>query len=359
MKKLTIAFKSPTSNREYPIFTGIGLIQNIATLIDFSKYSKLFIITDETIAPLFLEKLQNALLSKAEVVILPSGESAKDIAYLTKIWQAMITAKLDRKSLVINLGGGVIGDIGGFAASTYMRGIAFINIPTTLLAQVDESVGGKTMIDFHGIKNIVGTFYQPSAVIIDIETLQSLSKRQMLSGFSEIIKHGLIKDENYFNLVTSKKPMDFSQTELIDIIEKSNEIKSEIVQSDENENGLRKIVNFGHNVGHAIEALSIETDKPLLHGEAVSIGMIVESRIAEQMGLLQKSDTETIKKSLYATGLPTEIPHYKTEDIIEKMKLDKKNIDDKMIFTLLKKIGEGIINQTIPEEIIIRSLSLT
>ncbi|HSX08977.1 MAG TPA: 3-dehydroquinate synthase [Candidatus Saccharimonadales bacterium] len=352
MKKLTISFTPPASNREYPIFTGTGLISDIAKLVDLSAYSKVIIITDEIVAPHYLEKLQNALQSHAEVVMLPPGESAKDITYLSKIWQGMIDAKLDRKSLVINLGGGVIGDIGGFAASTYMRGIAFINIPTTLLAQVDESVGGKTMIDFYGIKNIVGTFYQPSAVIIDVETLQSLPKRQILSGFAEIIKHGIIRDEDYFQLVTSKKPMDFSKTELIDIIERSNEIKSEIVQNDENENGLRKIVNFGHSIGHAIEALSLGTDKPLLHGEAVSIGMVIESNIAVKVGLLPKSDAEVIKQSLHDVELPVEIPDFKTEDIIEKMKLDKKNLDGKMIFTLLKKIGEGVINQTVTEETI-------
>src|SRR6266702_593207 len=194
MRKLIVSFTSPVPNREYPIFTGTGLIEKIASFIDFSTYSKPFIITDETVALLFLDKLQKNLPSEADVIILPAGESAKDIQYLTKIWKKMIDAKLDRKSLVINLGGGVIGDIGGFAASTYMRGIDFINIPTTLLAQVDESVGGKTMIDFNGIKNIVGTFYQPSAVIIDVETLKSLPQRQVLSGFAEIIKHGLIKD---------------------------------------------------------------------------------------------------------------------------------------------------------------------
>src|SRR6266568_2400153 len=352
MKKLTVSFNSPISNRAYPIFTGTGLIEKITTLIDFSKYSKLFIVTDQTVAPLFLEKLGGNLPSKAASIVLPPGESAKDIKYLTKIWKAMIDAKLDRKSLVLNLGGGVIGDIGGFAASTYMRGIAFINIPTTLLAQVDESVGGKTMIDFDGIKNIVGTFYQPSAVIIDVETLKSLPQRQVLSGFADIIKHGLIKDKNYFEIVTNKKSMDFSQSELIDIIERSNEIKSEIVQGDENENGLRKIVNFGHTIGHAVEALSLETNTPLLHGEAVSIGMVAESDIANQIGLLSKENTLLIKESLINAGLPTSVPKFKTDDIINKIKLDKKNIGDKMIFTLLRQIGEGVINQTISEEII-------
>jgi len=357
MKKITISFSAPGPKRDYPIFIGSHLIEKIATLTDFSHYTKLFIITDQTVAPLFLKKLQENLPATAEAIILPSGEKTKDIMYLTNIWKAMIAAQLDRKSLVINLGGGVIGDIGGFSASTYMRGIAFINIPTTLLAQVDESVGGKTMIDFDGIKNIVGTFYQPSAVIIDVETIKTLPERQMFSGFAEIIKHGLINDKNYFEKVTSKKPMEFTQTELIEIIERSNVIKAEIVRNDENEKDLRKIVNYGHNIGHAIEALSLETNSPLLHGEAVSIGMVVESEISRLMGLLSEKETHVIKNSLIKSGLPTNMPNFTIDEIINKMKLDKKNVGDKLIFTLLKQIGEGVINQTVTEETIKKALS--
>jgi 3-dehydroquinate synthase len=356
MKKLSITLPA-TKQREYPIFVDSQLIEKIDSLFDFSRYSKLFIITDETVAPLFLDKPQNSLPKKAEVIILPSGESAKDIEQLRKIWEKMIDAQLDRKSLVINLGGGVIGDIGGFAASTYMRGIDFINIPTTLLSQVDESVGGKTMIDFHGIKNVVGTFYQPSAVIIDVETLQTLPERQLLNGFAEIIKHGLIKDKAYFELVTNKKPIDFSEEELVEIITGSNEIKAEIVQKDEKELGIRKLVNYGHTIGHAVEALSLETEKPLLHGEAISIGMVAENKIAVDIGLLSKSDAEQIKSSLENAGLPVEMPEFKTDDIVEKMKLDKKNAHGKINFTLLKTIGEAIIDQTVSEDIIKKALT--
>lgn len=358
MKKLSIHLPA-TQPREYPIFVGANLIEKVTDL--FQSHSiKILIVTDEIVAPLYLEKLQKSLndvSSEVEVIILPPGEKAKDIQYLTKIWQAMIEAQLDRKSLVINLGGGVIGDIGGFAASTYMRGIDFINIPTTLLSQVDESVGGKTMIDFHGIKNIVGTFYQPSAVIIDVETIQTLPKRQLLNGFAEIIKHGLIKDKHYFELVTSKKPADFSQEELVAIITRSNEIKAEIVQNDEKESGSRKIVNYGHTVGHAVESLSLATDKPLLHGEAVSIGMVAENKIAVENGLLSNADAALIQNSLENAGLPVEVPDFKTDDILGKMKLDKKNVGGKINFTLLKQIGEGVINQTASEEIITEVLT--
>jgi 3-dehydroquinate synthase len=351
MKTLSINLPA-TKQREYLIFVGSHLIEKVQTLFDTSGYSRIFIITDETVAPLFLEKLSNNLSPKVEVITLPAGEKAKDIEYLSKIWQTMIDVQLDRKSLVINLGGGVVGDIGGFAASTYMRGIDFINIPTTLLAQVDESVGGKTMIDFHGIKNIVGTFYQPSAVIIDVQTLKTLPERQLLNGFAEIIKHGLIKDKTYFELVTSKKPAEFSESELTEIIAMSNQIKASIVQEDEKEEGIRKLVNYGHTIGHAIEALSLETENPLLHGEAITIGMVIENEIALHNKLLSKEDAEQVKQLLKKTGLPIEIPHYQTDALIAKMKLDKKNAQGKINFTLLKTIGEATINQMVPEDII-------
>ena len=353
----TLAIKLPAAQpREYPILIGTGLIEKTSELFDVNRYSKLFVITDETVESLFLEKLLHAMPSKVNHLTLPPGEEAKDIKHLTNIWKAMIDVQLDRKSLVINLGGGVIGDIGGFAASTYMRGIDFINIPTTLLAQVDESVGGKTMIDFHGIKNVVGTFHQPSAVVIDVQTLKTLSKKQLLSGFAEIIKTGLIKDETFYHFVTSKMPSDFSESELIEIITRSCEIKSEIVQSDEKESGKRKLLNYGHTIGHALEALSLETKNPLLHGEAISIGMVLENNIAIHKGMLSQETAEKAKKSLQSAGLPTDIPDLNTEDIMQKMKLDKKNAGGKISFTLLKQIGEAVIDQTVSDDAIRKAL---
>lgn len=353
----TQAIKLPAIQpREYPILIGTGLIEKASKLFDVKGYSKLFVITDETVESLFLEKLLHALPSKVNHITLPPGEEAKDISRLTTIWKAMIDAQLDRKSLVINLGGGVIGDIGGFAASTYMRGIDFINIPTTLLAQVDESVGGKTMINLHGIKNVVGTFHQPSAVVIDVQTLKTLSKKQLLSGFAEIIKTGLIKDERFYHFVTSKMPSDFSESELIEIISRSCVIKAEIVQLDEKESGKRKLLNYGHTIGHAIEALSLETNNPLLHGEAISIGMVLENEVAIHEGILSKETAEKVKKSLHSAGLPTDLPDIGTQDIMQKMKLDKKNTNGKIRFTLLKQIGEAVIDQTVSDDVIRKAL---
>ena len=350
MKQLNISFASPVSTREYPIYIGSHLIDNIGKLLNISSYSKLYIITDETVAKLYLDTVKKQFPQTAGTSVLPAGEKAKDVSYLTEIWKSLINAKLDRNSLVLNLGGGVIGDIGGFAASTYMRGIDFINIPTTLLSQVDESVGGKTMIDLHGIKNIVGTFYQPTAVIIDVTTLQSLPKNQLLSGFAEIIKHGLIKDADYFELVTSKRPEEFSLEEMTDIIKRSCEIKAQVVIEDEKESGQRKLLNFGHTIGHAVEALSLETSKPLLHGEAISIGMLKEAELAVNNGMLSQKDLDYMTSKLAKTGLPTALQQINTEELLQKMRLDKKNARGEINFTLITSIGEGIINQILSKK---------
>ena len=268
------------------------------------------------------------------------------------LWTAMHDAQLDRKSLVINLGGGVITDMGGFAASTYMRGIDFVNIPTTLLSQVDASVGGKTGINFAEIKNLIGTFNQPQAVIIDATTLETLSERELVAGFAEIIKHGLIKDKNYLKKVTSKSPLEFSQEELLEIIKGSCEIKASVVQQDETENGQRKILNFGHTIGHAIESLCLGNLRPLLHGEAISVGMVAEAALAKTKGLLSDEEIQVIKQSLFHAGLPISVRGLSVDEIYTKMLSDKKNTFNQINFTLLSGIGNALYNQTSNEETI-------
>lgn len=354
MHKININLLS--QKNEYKIYIGKQIIADIKSLYDLNKYSKIIIITDENIAPHFLGVILKLLSTDTKQLILPAGEKTKNIDTVEKIWTFLKENNYDRKSLVINLGGGVITDMGGFAASTYMRGIDFINIPTTLLSQVDASVGGKTGIDFIGIKNLIGTFTQPKAVIIDIQTLKSLPKRELLSGFAEIIKYGIIFDKNYFAKVTSKKSLDFNDEELIDIIAKSCDIKKSIVTSDEKENGNRKLLNFGHTIGHAIEALALETDKPLLHGEAVSIGIVAEAKIAELTNLIDKDTFEKIENSLKQAGLPITISNLKIGAVLAKMETDKKNERGAINFTLIKKIGEGIVDQKVDEKIINKSL---
>ncbi len=333
------------------IFIGSGLIKNICSLIDLIEYTKIVIVADRNVPKSLVDKLKGALPTENLVVSLDSGEQNKDLITVQKIWEALANFECDRKSLVINVGGGVIGDIGGFAASTFMRGIDFLQIPTTLLAQVDASIGGKVGINSRGVKNLVGTFQQPVAVIIDIDALASLPKREFISGFAEIIKHGLIADDKYFQLVTSKKPQEFPQKELIEIIEKSCQIKADIVTRDEKENGCRKLLNFGHTIGHAAESLSQETNKPLLHGEAISIGMAVEGKLSRLLGLLSDEDYKILEQSLITAGLPTSLG-LPVDEVLKKIKSDKKNIKGETKFTLLEGIGKGVINQTVDESVI-------
>lgn len=339
------------------IFIGSGLMEKIPTLLDIKKYSKIFIITDQNTKPLFLKKLISTLPIKSGSIDLPSGEKAKNIESIKKIWEALVKGQYDRKSLVINLGGGVICDMGGFAASTFMRGLDFLNIPTTLLAQVDASVGGKTGIDFAGIKNLIGAFDQPMAVIVDVDALATLPKREFLSGFSEIIKHGLICNEKYFEKITSKHPLQFTDKELIGIIAKSIQIKADIIEEDETEENNRKILNFGHTVGHAIESLSLESASPLLHGEAVSIGMFIEAKISHQMKLIPAADLQLIKQSLINADLPVSVNLTEVDKVIKLMRSDKKNEKGKINFTLLDGIGKAIINQYVPKSIIKKELA--
>ncbi len=361
MRKIKIHIKNDR-RQVYPIFIGVGFLKKINSLLEITKYSKAVVVTDRNIPSSLVQNLQAALLIPNSVVVLDSGEQNKDLDNVKEVLQALNNFGCDRKSLVINLGGGVIGDIGGFAASIFMRGIDFLQIPTTLLAQVDASIGGKVGINFSGIKNLIGTFQQPIAVVIDIDTLSTLPQREFVSGFAEIIKHGLIADKKYFELVTAKKPQDFSQQELIEIIEKSCQIKIDIVAQDEKESDLRKLLNFGHTIGHAFESISLESNKPLLHGEAISIGMIVEGQISKLLGLLSDQEYKIVEQSLNKAGLPTslEVP---ADKVLEKMnkvllriKSDKKNIKGETKFTLLEGIGKAVINKTVDEATIRKAL---
>ena len=356
MEKLTINL--PASNHSYPILIGNHLIEKMATLFDLSNYSKLFVITDKTVEPLFLEKLIKNLPETPAYISVASGEKAKHIETVQNIWKVMYEAGVDRKSLIINLGGGVIGDMGGFAASTYMRGPDFINIPTTLLSQVDESVGGKTGINFVGIKNLIGVFNQPAGVVIDIQTLKTLPKREFLASFVEIIKHGLIYDKAYFDFVTSKKPLNFTDDELIQIIKRSCEIKAVFVHSDEKETtGKRKILNQGHTIGHAIEAIKLETDHPLFHGEAVAIGIVAEAEIAKEIGLLSEDEVRTIKQALQKAGVPITTSGISMKEMFKKMQADKKNEFGKINFSLLQGIGNAVYDQEVDDKTIQKAIA--
>ena len=350
MESAIVTIFKPTI--QYPIFIGRDLIGKIGDFIDVAKWSSIGVVTDKTIAAKWLAKLETGLGRGIAKIIVSSGESAKTLESVSKIWQKLIRERFDRHSLIINLGGGAIGDVGGFSASAYMRGIAYANVPTTLLSQVDASIGGKTGIDFGGVKNAIGAICQPIAVVADVETLATLPSREFIAGFAEAIKHGLIADEKYLAFVTSKKPREFSDDELISVIKGSSEIKRRIVESDERERGARRLLNFGHTIGHAIEALSLETNTPLLHGEAVAIGMAEEARISERAGLLQKGGATQVVQILKDAGLPTVLPLFPRERIMEKIESDKKSAHGKVCWTLLKRIGEAVAGVEVEESLL-------
>ncbi|HSW80363.1 MAG TPA: 3-dehydroquinate synthase [Candidatus Saccharimonadales bacterium] len=343
----------PGRRQTYDIFVGNDiLLPRIHELAHLSQYSKLFVITDKNLEKTWLKKLHQAVPGIAGEAVLPVGETAKNINTIQKIWTNMLAAGCDRKSLVLILGGGVVGDLGAFAASTYMRGIDFVQIPTTLLAQIDSSIGGKSGFDFIGLKNIIGTFDEPKVIVIDTDTLSTLPKRDLIAGFAEMIKYGLIRDAAFFDKLSKLHPEELSGYQLTELIARSVKIKVAIISKDEEEENSRKLVNFGHTIGHAIEALSWETDHPLLHGEAIAIGMVAEADLSSKIGNITADEVQRIRDAITAAGLPVKSPHFAIDRIKGKMRHDKKNEYGDVLFTLLKQIGHGVINQKVDESIV-------
>lgn len=338
------------------VSVGSGVISKIPQLISLKNYSKIFVITDPVVDKLHFKKVKQATSQEVIKILIPKGEAAKNIRVIEKIWQKLFSSGCERKSLIINLGGGATLDAGGFTASTYMRGVPFLQIPTTLVSQVDAAVGGKTAINFAGVKNLIGVFNQPLSVICDIDLLASLPQREFIAGFAEVIKHGLIADQNYFDFITSKNPQDFTKEELVKIVSGSIKIKTKIVGEDEKERGIRRLLNFGHTIGHAIEALSQENKNPLLHGEAVSIGIALEAKISRQVGLMSKAQVDEIMQALSNAGLPIDFPGFSTKQVLEKIKFDKKSEGGEVNWTLIAGIGKGVINQHVSEETVTKLL---
>jgi len=284
-----------------------------------------------------------------------AGEIHKNLDTCQMVWQKMTDLNFDRKGIMLNLGGGVIGDMGGFIAGTYKRGIDFIQIPTTLLSQVDASVGSKLGIDFNGYKNHIGLFQNPVGVYIDPAFLKSLSDRELRSGFAEVIKHHLIADKGAWQKLKVQK--DSKQWDFAELIDHSVKIKAGIVEQDPFEQGARKALNFGHTIGHGIESHFLETDKPLLHGEAIAIGMLTESFIAFQRGLLTEEEFLEIENYLQAVyqAYPFSSTHF--DAIYKRCLNDKKNINQQIMCTLLEGIGKFLVNQAIQREEVLAALA--
>ena len=322
----------------YPIYFEDS-ITGLVKFIKAGNYSRFFILTDENTTVHCLPAIKGQLgdMDNYDLIEINAGEESKDIAFCIGIWKMLIDFGADRKSLMINLGGGVISDMGGFVASTFKRGIDFVHVPTTLLSQVDASVGGKTGIDIDSIKNIVGTFTQPKAVFIAYDFLKTLPPRQILSGLTEMLKHGLIMDADYWKALRSsglKQPSE-------ELIYRSVEIKNKVVIEDPIEQGIRKALNFGHTIGHAVETNSLLTDSnPLTHGEAIAIGMICEAYLAHKKTGLSKAELDEIVEVI--SGLYPKYPLAATnyQTLLTIMLKDKKNQSGKINCTLLNSIGK-------------------
>ncbi|WP_370089366.1 3-dehydroquinate synthase [Ekhidna sp.] len=318
---------------------------DLAEAISVIQPDKIAILIDENTKKHCLPLID---IRHEEIIEIKSGETEKTLETCNQIWSKLTDGGFTRKSLLVNLGGGVIGDMGGFAAATFKRGMPFINVPTTLLSQVDASIGGKLGVDFNGLKNHIGLFQDPNKVIIHTSFLNTLSERELKSGFAEIIKHSLIKSQEQWNYLLSRS---FESIQWDEVIPKSIAIKSTVVDADPREKGLRKILNYGHTIGHALETHYLKSETPLLHGEAVALGMILENEIAERMGMLNNEAKTEIKKYLENIyQFPKMLPGY--EELAKHLSQDKKNDQKGLRFSLLEKVGMCTYDVLVDESIL-------
>jgi 3-dehydroquinate synthase len=337
------------AEKSYDIHIGSGLTGNLSQyLLSLGLAGKAVLVTNPTVKKLYGDKIREQLTSagfSTALVNIPDGESYKSLEQAGKIYDQMADFQAERNTPVIALGGGVIGDLAGFAAATYMRGVPLIQVPTTVLAQVDSSVGGKVAVNHGKLKNTIGTFYQPRLVVADTDTLKTLPDEELRNGLAEVIKYGLIRDAELFELIENNLPLRDEMLE--EIITRCVAIKSAIVEQDEEDRGMRNLLNFGHTVGHAIESVSAYRIK---HGHGVAIGMTAAAVISQQAGYLSSGDVERIKNVLNKAGLPVKIPHLDIAKIIQAMQHDKKKTEGKIRFILLKSLGDAVIyDDVLPE----------
>ncbi|MDP7180321.1 MAG: 3-dehydroquinate synthase [Candidatus Woesearchaeota archaeon] len=342
METVHLNLKKAQDN-SYDILIGSGVLSKIPTILKKKRLANRYlIITDNNIRKLFGNKLLKDLRNKklnVDIISFKAGEQSKNISTYNQLIESAHKLELDRDSVIIALGGGVVGDIAGFVAATYMRGINYIQIPTSLLAQVDSSIGGKVAIDLKQGKNSCGAFYQPKAVYIDISLLKNLPKKELLNGLAEIVKHAIIRDKQLFGFIEKNidKILNKDEKTLTKLVKRNCQIKAKIVQEDEREKNLRKIVNYGHTIGHALETLTHY--KKYSHGQAISIGMIVESIISNKLGWLSKKELERQINLFEKLGLQTKMPRIQPNKIINELKKDKKSVLGIPQFTLPNKIG--------------------
>lgn len=354
MKELYVDLKE----KSYPIYIGAGLIKQKQLLVKFIKSKQVLVVTNDTIAPLYLEAVVHSLNEfQVEVIVLPDGEEYKNLLYVNKIFDKLLEKKFSRNATLIALGGGVVGDMTGFAAACYQRGVAFIQIPTTVLAQVDSSVGGKTGVNHSLGKNMIGAFYQPQCVIADMDVLDTLDDKQLAAGIAEIIKYGLIRDVDFFEWLEKNITLLLKRDKeaLSYVIERSCINKAEIVSEDEFESGIRAILNLGHTFGHAIET-GMGYGR-YLHGEAVAIGICYAADLSKRLGWLSSEDVARIIALLKLAKLPVIPPkELQVSQYIELMAVDKKNVDGEIRLVLLESIGKATLPINIEQSLIEETL---
>ncbi|HOK78352.1 MAG TPA: 3-dehydroquinate synthase [Verrucomicrobiota bacterium] len=358
MRTVTVSL----GNRSYAIRIGRALIDRLGKECEaLGLGRRCVLITDANVARHYFEPARIALATagfSVEAIVLPPGESTKNLRTVQACYNRLSRARLERSSFVVALGGGVIGDLAGFVAATYLRGISFVQVPTTLLAQVDSSIGGKVGVNLASGKNLVGAFHQPRLVLADVDALKTLSDREFRAGLAEVIKYGIIFDSDLFERIERVLPriMMRDPRVIAEIVARCCEIKASVVSKDETEGGLRAILNFGHTIGHALEAMG--RYRKYLHGEAIAIGQVAAARVSSRLLGLPESDADRICHLFERVGLPTKSPlsARQLRRVLEIMSLDKKVAGGNVRFVLVRRIGEAVYGQRVPENVLVESL---
>jgi 3-dehydroquinate synthase len=349
MESLRVAL----GERSYPIHIGAGLLARTELYLPFLGGGSAAIVTNEVVAPLYLPKLKQALQgARVTEIVVPDGEQAKSWPALERIFDALLAARCGRDTLLVALGGGVVGDLAGFAAAVYQRGMPFLQVPTTLLAQVDSSVGGKTAINHARGKNMIGAFYQPLAVVCDLATLDTLPDRELRAGLAEVIKHGVALDAALVSWLEAnlEKLLAREPAALAHAVKRCCELKAQIVAADERETGVRALLNFGHSFGHAIEAAT--GYGAWLHGEAIAAGMVMAAELSVRLGLLTGEDLKRVRSLLARAGLPVAGPVVAPERLMELMAVDKKAAQGKLRFVLLEGTGHATLRGDVDDRLV-------
>ena len=353
MKTLTVNL----GDRSYPIYVGAGILARAGEFLQAAGLrGKVAVVSNSTVAKLYIEPVNEALTRagfEVVTILIPDGEEHKNLDSLAMIYDRLVRARFERKSIILALGGGVVGDLAGFAAATYLRGVPYIQVPTTLLAQVDSSVGGKTAVNHRDGKNLIGAFYQPRLVLIDVEMLRSLPRRELVAGLAEVIKYGIIEDAELFSVLEDKvdRVIGLDGALLSQVIAASCAIKARVVEQDEREDDYRAVLNFGHTVGHALEAATGYSE--FLHGEAVGVGITKATAISLRHGFCDQQTFDRIRRLIEKTGLPSDLPKSVTkESLIQGMEVDKKSAGGKIKFVMCAGIGKTRFHSLSPAEVL-------